>query len=187
MIIERAVITIVCMGPSHAEWLQQTPYGMAQFGEVWTINCGGRFFPHDMLFDMHTNEWLERHRLLREKKRRLEYMGRTKPVVMPYADPDIPCSVAYPLQEVIELTGDDYFACGPSYMLALALVSGCQNLKLYGLDFSAPHGIGHSERGRACCEYWAGRLIQSGTHVEVAKTSQFMAGADRTLHKLYGY
>ncbi len=52
-------LTIVGLGASVYDFVNHTWLNFEETGEVWTINSGAMIFRHDMLWDMHTPEFLE--------------------------------------------------------------------------------------------------------------------------------
>ena len=156
-------LTILAMGRSINEWISQT-YLNPDFGEIWTINNGGLMFRHDVLWDMHTDEYLAALSELdrsRVSVRRALLQSHDRPIVMPKADIGIPTSVTFPLKDIIDLTQSSWFNNGTAYMLAAALCCKVDRLHLYGVDF-----VGSQyEAQRACTMYWLGRLIQAGCRI----------------------
>jgi hypothetical protein len=161
--------------------------------EVWTINAGAKCFRHDIVFDMHTPEWLDEKIRQAGKpdaplKRREWMKDHDRPIVMPEANPDYPTSIAYPWEEVIENVGTPYFANGMAYPLALAMASGVKQIKLFGIDFSyARDTATHDEQGRACCEYWIGRMIERGVKVGHSNVTHLLDANTRQDGSVYGY
>lgn len=179
------------MGASVYDWVSITHRDfLDDLGEVWTINAGCRLFRHDVLWDMHTPKWLDKKKLDRAIRRRewLKQHGHDKPIMMPRADPDFPTSVTFPLRQVIEETNSVYFSSGMAYLLAMAYCCKVKRLRLFGCDFSYARDINtHDEQGRACCEYWVGRLIEKGTRVEVTNNTHFLDMLTRSKGHIYGY
>lgn len=130
--------------------------------------------------------------------------SRDVPVYMQAAYPIVPTSVAYPLQEIVEAFGivpaawklspaapswwtlvrdRGEFTATASYMIALALYQGVDELAMYGIDFSG-NDLLHIERTfqRPGVKYWVGIARGMGVPVTVAPGSVF-ARQDF----LYGY
>lgn len=157
--------------------------------EVWTINAGGLLFRHDVLWDMHTDAYVE---TLKPETRALVHRRREalkaydRPIMMPKAHPDLPTSVTFPLREVVECTGSTFFANGLSYLLAMALCCHVKRLQMYGCDL-AYRDDHHPKQGLACCEYWIGRLVGAGCHVGSSPNGHFANGWRRGSGAIYGY
>ena len=84
---------------------------------------------------------------------------RTKaPIIswQPYAD------IRYPLDEIIEEFGTEYFSNTISYMIAYAIYKKIPQVRLYGVD--APYG-GIYDIERSGIEYWMGRAAERGTKI----------------------
>jgi hypothetical protein len=181
-------LTIIGLGSSCYDWVQSTHRNFEDQGEIWTINAGGAVFRHDLLWDMHTPEWLSKMDYHPANKRREWLKSHDKPIVMPKADENYPTSMTFPLRTAIEKTNSVYFATGIAYMFAWAYVCDVKRLRLFGCDFSYDRNTNtHDEQGRACCEYWVGRLIEKGTRVEVTANTHFLDMLTRSQGKIYGY
>ena len=184
-------LTILGLGKSIYDFVCLMNETAADLGEIWTINAGGMIFRHDVLWDMHTDAYLaglkEKTRgriLLRREKLR----SHDKPIVMPDVHPDYPTSVAFPLDLVVAGTNSTYFANGMAYMLAMAMLCEVRDLNLFGTDFSYDRNTNsHDEQGRACCEYWVGRLVGKGVAIHTTGNSHFMDSKNRVQGKIYGY
>ena len=74
----------------------------------------------------------------------------------PYAD------IKYPLDEIIEEFGTEYFSNTISYMIAYAIYKKIPQVRLYGVD--APYG-GIYDIERSGIEYWMGRAAERGTKI----------------------
>lgn len=190
MLLPRKIdtLTIVGLGTSVYDWVNVTYKEFEDPGEVWTINAGAKLFRHDILWDMHTKEWLEKLKIERALKRHEYLKKHDKPIMMPKATEDIPMSVTYPLRKVIERTNSCYFASGLAYPLAMAYCCDVERLRLFGCDFSYARDTNtHDEQGRACCEYWIGRLVEKGVRVEVTNNTHLLDMISRSQGKIYGY
>lgn len=124
-------VCIIGTAPSHAS----APYG----DDSWTIfslNDAWKVVPRaDAWFDMHSPM------VLRWSSRRppghLGWLKRFEgPVYLHEADPEIPTSVAYPLDAVIRDLGLPYLTSGPSYMLALAIHLKAEAIMVCGVDMT---------------------------------------------------
>lgn len=169
-------LTILGMGRSINDWMTQAYLNSNTFGEVWTLNHGGLMFRHDVLWDMHTEEYvaslseLDRARIA---VRRKHLEDHDRPIVTPYN---------FPLKEVIEQAQCDWFNNGSAYMLATALCCKVEQLLLYGMDFVGAQ----FELQRACTMYWLGRLEQAGC--KIGGSGPIVEGLGRQSGRmLYGY
>ncbi len=72
--------------------------------------------------------------------------------------------------------------------MAFALLCKPKQLLMWGCDFSYDRNTNsHDEQGRACCEYWIGRLVQSGTRVGTSTNTHLMDSLARAKGGIYGY
>ncbi len=181
-------VTLLGLGASIYDWVNVTHKDFSDQGEVWTINAGGKLFRHDLLWDMHSEKWLQDRKCERAIKRHEWLKTHDKPVVMPQALPEFPTSITFPLREAIEKTNSCYFSTGLAYPLAWAYCCGVKRLRLFGCDFSYSRDTNtHDEQGRACCEYWIGRLIEKGCRVEVTNNTHLLDMLTRSNGTIYGY
>ena len=136
--------------------------------EIWGLNdLHNSIKRFTRWFDIHTVDNInEDVKLGRSPPDRCGIGGLARlnvPVYMQLKDPNVPNSIEYPLQEILEtfknLTGKRYFTNSISYMIAYALwegiVSGRQwdEIQIYGVDMAVgPEYIAQ----RPSCEYWIG-------------------------------
>lgn len=131
-------------------------------------------------WDSQYQSWLQGH-------------GRTTPIMLQEACPDIPLSQTFP-RHAIEtwahqkgwLPAADspdamrpYFTSTVSWMLAWALWSGATRIGLWGINFSQTQEY---RVQRPCAEYWIGLARGSGVRVDIATTSPLC----KSRH-VYGY
>jgi hypothetical protein len=184
-------VTLIALGSSCYDWVRFTYKDFNDLGgEIWTINAGAAVFRHDVAWDMHTKEWLEQRKgkLAHVLRRREWAKGHDKPIVMAKSDPEIPNSFTYPLRAVIEKTHSYYFSGGLAYPLAYAHACDVKRFRIFGADFSYNRDTNtHDEQGRACAEYWIGRMVEKGVRVEYSKDTHFMDMHKRGKGHIYGY
>jgi hypothetical protein len=134
----------------------------------------------DIWFDMHAPEWSAAHLVDAVWKEHEAWLKEDhgRPIFMLRRYDWVPCSVEYPLAEVIARFGRQYFTSGVPYMIALALLGGVRELHLYGIDMRADSEYG---RERPCAEWWLGLAEGLGVKVVVPEQSALLAPA------LYGY
>lgn len=191
----RPIDTLVVLGvwQSSQSWAAMMARNPAFKGEVWTLNSGILAFRHDVGWDMHTEEYIhsrDEKTVARVLSRQKFYETHNKPIVMPKAYERFPTSVAFPLAKVVAITKSDYFHNGMAYMLAMALLCEVKTLYLIGSDWIVEHPDGRSfmENGRACVEYWLGRIAQTGCDVIVTHKSPVLMANERAgNHTIYGY
>ena len=156
--------------------------------EVWGVNSYGDVLACDRIFHMDDVRVQEQRAANNPKiANMLAYLKVTSiPVYTSRSHPDYPATQDYPLEDVINACGTDYFNCTPAYAIAYAIYLGAKRISLFGLDFTWPNSY-DAEQGRACCEYWIGRAMQRDIKVFVVNTSTLMdANVERNLRH-YGY
>ena len=144
---------------------EQAPYNDPEF-EVWTVNNLYRFVPRqDRVFELHTREQIAADLThgVDGKTYVEELASMTIPVYMQEKYPDIPSSIKYPLDKMIEEFGiprsntnhkpDAYFTNSISFMTALAIYEGFTEIHIYGVDMAI--GIEYQAQ-RPSCEYYLG-------------------------------
>ncbi len=101
--------------------------------------------------------------------------GNLKPIFMQRHYDEIPNSVPYPKQAVVDRLGD-YFTNSVSWMIALALVEGVTELGLWGVDMAQQAVGAKSEYAhqRPSCEYFLGVAVGLGVKVFVHPKSDLM-------------
>ena len=85
-----------------------------------------------------------------------EWLQKThgKPIYMQEADPDVPNSVRFPIEEAVQLTDEDYFSTTFAYMAALAVLHGYEFVDIHGVEMSQSEYQYQAE----CWRYWIGFL-----------------------------
>jgi hypothetical protein len=92
------------------------------------------------------------------------------PVYMQEKFEDIPSSVAYPLEQMIREFGQ-YFTNSISYMLALAIHEGFEEIHIYGVDMA---WMGEYSGQRPSCEYFIGIAIGRGIRIHIPDQSDLL-------------
>lgn len=174
-------VAMVGMGPSAVQFANSVYY--QEFcrkkgeREIWTLNYGYQVWQHDLLFNMRDLVHERQHNPAGDFIE--AYREHPVPVVTTRFVKDIQNCYEYPFEEMFDTFGDRYFACGSSFMVAMAIMclrkqeKGDRILSLFGFDFNYP-GKDLYEAGRANLEYWIGRAIQSGIDVRVPDASTLM-------------
>lgn len=186
-------VAILALGPSVGSYLEFTKRigGRRKFcDEVWTINALGNVFDCDRVFHM-------------DDVRIQEIRGAAKPdgniaALLPWLKahpgpvytsrphPDYPGLVPFPMQEVVRDTGYAYFNSTAAYAVAFAVFLKVKKITLFGMDFTYAHSH-HSEKGRACVEFWLGIAAARGIKISIPQKSSLMDGCEPPRDRLYGY
>lgn len=109
--------------------------------EIWMFGRGKLAIPRvTRWFEMHSVEQLKRCRGDRKTKmwyaEYWQFLSQLKsPVYMLKRHAEIPRSVAYPLEDAIDQFGR-CFTSSVSYIIALAIMEGCERIGLWGVDLS---------------------------------------------------
>jgi len=169
--------TVVILGTAHS--INDVPWNVAEY-DYWacapTIGYpqakGNRI---DVLFEFHSMEvWMKREK---------EMVDYGVPVLMQKKVPSIPNSMTYPIKEIQKkfstYTGVKYFTSTISYMIALAIYLGYEEIISYGVHMAATDEYGDQ---RQSCEYWSGVANGKGVIITYPPESTIC----RTAY-LYGY
>lgn len=187
-------VAIVALGPSGTQWLRLAE-GLGdwqkQFDELWLVNGfvnvfwpvygKARGFAMD---DVRIQEL--RAKAGNKKIANLldAYKKHPGPIYTSRAHPDYPSLVEFPLEEVINSGGRDYFNSTVAYPIALAIHERASMIGLFGADYSFPDKH-TAEKGRGCCEYWLGVAAARGIKIGIASGSSLMDVNEPST--LYGY
>ena len=117
-------IAIIGLGPS-----QKDAPVYSSYWEKWGLPWDGNFGAYDRGFEMHDRALWE--------TRNVNYLDRLRdsavPVYMQTSHSDIPASVAYPLKDVVAVTGD-YFGSSAAYMIGMAIIEKPARIGVWGID-----------------------------------------------------
>lgn len=133
----------------------------------------------DVLFEMHPKRYWGEPDVT---ERLVSFAG---PVVMQQAYPEIPNSVAYPIEDIesvfhVDAMGDDLYVTNTiSYMVALGILMGFEEFHLYGVHMSHNTEYGYQKPN---CEYYLGYAAAMGKTIVLPKGGELL----RTPY-LYGY
>jgi len=92
------------------------------------------------------------------------------PIYMQRHHEDIPNSVAFPIELFREVFGD-YFTCTASYMIAMAIYEGYEEIHIYGVDMAADTEYASQ---RPSCEYFIGIAEGKGIKVVIPLDSDLL-------------
>lgn len=99
------------------------------------------------------------------------------PIFMQNTFREIPTSVRYPLEDVIEL-GGQYLTNTPAMMVALSILMGYERIEVYGIEMA--HASEYQYQ-KPCMEYWLGIAKGLGIEVVLPQTCSLLRG------NLYAY
>ena len=186
-------ITILGLGPSVDQYLELTKRagGRKRFcDEVWTINALGNVFDCDLVFhmdDVRIQEIRAKARPESNIAAMLDWMKESEtPIMTSRKHYDYPALIEFPLQDVLNNLGHDYFNNTAAYAVAYAIHSEATKISCFGMDFTYPNAH-HAEKGRACVEFWLGQAHARGIEIVLPKTTTLMDSMYPQHSRLYGY
>jgi|TARA_R110000824_G_scaffold260399_1_gene449055 hypothetical protein len=145
--------------------------------EIWTLNQIYRHVPRcSRHFDIHSY-WEEDN--VEGTDHRGWIRDCPRPVYMHDTEKDLPNSVRYPIEKVIEMAGIDYFTSTVAFEVGLAMLEGFKTIGLYGIDLIV--GTEYAEQ-KACLEFWLGLAHGKGIEVIIPGQSALLKQSHR-----YGY
>lgn len=190
---EKKHITILGLGPSVDQYLEivKRQGGRSKFcDEVWTINALGDVFDCDLIFHMDDVRIQEiRAEAAPESNiaAMLAWLKTTKtPVITSRSHDDYPSLVDFPLEDVLNWLGYDYFNSTAAYAVAYAIYVGATEISIFGMDFTYEN-VHHAEKGRACVEFWLGQAHARGIKISTPKNTTLMDANVEKSARLYGY
>jgi hypothetical protein len=164
---KRTRVAIVGFTPSR----DQAPYKNPDY-EIWALNDLFEAIPRaDRIFQIHSRQSIDTYTTRGEHA---SYIDRLRslpvPIYMVEAYPDIPNSIAYPIDEMVKKYGP-YFTNTISYMIALAVEEGFKEIHIYGVDMAV--GVEYIAQ-RPSCEYHIGIAIGRGIKVFIPHQSDLL-------------
>lgn len=186
-------IAILGLGPSLDQYLEITKRlgGRSKFcDETWAINALGDVFACDLVFHMDDIR-IQQIRAAAAPASNIAAMVKwlkasRVPVVTSRKHPDYPALVEFPLEDVLNHLGHDYFNNTAAYAVAFAIHIGAEKISLFGMDYTYPNAH-DAEKGRACVEFWLGQAHARGIKINLPKTTTLMDSMYPRASRLYGY
>ena len=167
----------------------KAPFNDESF-EIWSLNDLYQHIPrYNRWFQLHTQKDVETKNLEARQGRCCEWEAMVEvfkqmpcPVYMQQEHPLIPQSVKYPLEEILGHFGKcftdpdntKYFTNTVSYMLALAIYEGFDEIHIYGIDMSTFLEDGEYAFQRPSCEFWLGMAAGRGIKLHIPKESDLL-------------
>lgn len=186
-------VAILGLGPSLDQYMEQTKRagGRHKFcDETWSINALGDVFACDLIFhmdDVRIQEIRAEAAPASNIAAMLKWIKTTHiPVVTSRTHPSYPALVAFPLEDVLNHLGHDYFNNTAAYAVAFAIHIGATTISLFGMDYTYPN-VHDAEKGRACVEFWLGQAHARGIKINLPKTTTLMDSCYPQASRLYGY
>lgn len=150
------------------------PYNDPEF-EIWGLNDLFEHIPKwDRWFEIHNRKDFQLDTSPTRAEATVNYIEKLKkldcPIYMVQKYPDIPQSVEYPLQAMIDEFGG-YFTNSISYMIALAIHERFEEIHVYGVDMAV--GTEYNEQ-RPSCEYFLGIAVGRGIKIHIPLESDLL-------------
>lgn len=184
------VVAIVCMGPSHQDYVNECLSQSSRWkvaDETWCINAACGVLNHDRAFIMDDLRYFQKQaRTAKHLEGYQDWLSKlSAPIYTSTAYPEFPSSVDFPIQEVVRELGYAYFNTTVAYAVAYAIYIRVREIRIYGADFTSSDNKAFNEAGRACVEFWLGRATLMGIKVYIAGRSSL---CDQSAGRvLYGY
>lgn len=185
-------VTIAALGPSredyYSSYLSPEPPPEIQTDEVWSVNRGGLFVRHDLLFVMdHIQGEAEKYP---EYGKRL--WDHDKPIITSDTAEEWPMHVYhYPwfsverfIVDEVKSCHSDWFHNSIPFLLCYAAFIGVKEVYAWGCDYHH-HLSGRVEDGHPNAAYWVGALERVGMVVKTPMSSTFLGANQREY--IYGY
>lgn len=186
-------IAILGLGPSVDQYLDivKRQGGRSKFcDEVWAINALGDVFDCDLIFHMDDVRIQEVRAAAKPESNiaaMVEWLKTTPtPVMTSRAHEDYPSLIEFPLEDVLNHLGHDYFNNTAAYAVAYAVHVGAEQISLFGMDFTYEN-VHHAEKGRACVEFWIGQAHARGIKINTPKNTTLLDSNVERSARLYGY
>lgn len=135
--------------------------------EIWAFGGRGWTLPRmDVEFQLHLPYAWEEVPFVYESMK-----NAAVPIYTRTAEPQFPTSIAFPFEEVFELTKNiklqgaplRYFTSSPAYALALAILQGRSHIELHGIEL-----VEHEyTKQKDCIAFWLGYAAGRGIEVDL--------------------
>ena len=143
--------------------------------EIWALNQLYVAFPEIV---QHTTRWFQIHhrhsydQTVSRDHSHHEWMTKQTlfPIYMQKREPDIPCSVEFPKDAIMEEFGN-YFTNSISWEIALAIYEGFSTIYLYGVDMATDSEYAYE---RPSVEYFLGWAKGRGINIVVPEKSDLL-------------
>jgi len=133
----------------------------------------------DRLFDLHRKEcWTRRGKISGKYPQFLA--KNTVPIYMQERHEEVPASVRFPKERVMQEYPHRYYTNHVAFMIALALTEGITHLGLFGINYGHETEYG-TQRGS--CEFWLGIAMGKGVQIVLPPETTLL----RDPPELYGY
>jgi hypothetical protein len=143
--------------------------------DIWGITQLNLRRDVDLVIDM--NDYSENRWGAKETLEATQSRNRAMHKGVPYVD-----LFTYPLKEIVERFGTDYFSSTVAFAVALAIHRGVAEIDLYGVTLEAPSEYAYQKAG---VEYWCG--VARGMGIKVTSFDEHTSLFKTPDGKIYGY
>jgi hypothetical protein len=178
---------------SHPDTRDNAPWNNPEY-DIWVFNEAAMANPIDTPHDL-AKQWCKRwdvcfqmhkpeiytsphNRSNANHWQWLQQAHDDRKIYMQAVDERVPNSVAYPLDQAVELTGEKYFTSSFAYALALAALQNYAHIEIYGSDLVSNTEYSYQAE---CFKFWLAYLRGRGVTVEMK------CWATAFVAPLYGY
>lgn len=186
-------VSIVGLGPSAVRYLDFCRGLGGRFkysDQTWVINAFGAVLDNDLIFHMDDVRTQEIRAAADPQSHIAAMLAWIKkhpgPIMTSIAHPDYPGLVEFPLEEVANEVDTAYFNSTAAYAVAYAVHKRATKISLFGIDFTYENAH-HSEKGRACVEFWLGVAAARGILIAMPKETSLMDAMYPQSERFYGY
>lgn len=131
--------------------------------QTWGMNDHILSRPFDMLFEIH-----DIYEMLLSDPRGQRFLDRVNEMEIPILCQEhydfIPTSEPYPVEEICNHFGIDYFTSSIDYMLAYGIWKGIKKIDIYGVHVAGDTEWSHQ---KASLEFWIGVAIGRGIDIKI--------------------
>lgn len=158
--------TVVIMG-SHPRTRAEFDFNRTNC-DVWVFNeaISNNTFPHaDVVFQMH-EEAIWRNPANRNDPKHYDWLKSQTAVTVYMQEqfPDVPASVRFPLDEIVDRFQINYFTSSVAYALALACHMGYKRIEVYGVEMETNTEYQYQRDG---VTLWVGIALGMGIDVDL--------------------
>jgi len=163
----------------HVQWITNAPWELDELAEIELLNKReetAKFNDDKHKIEAHP----EMNGATLESRR-----GTDFPIYMLEQFDDIPGCVVYPFEDVIHMIPSaaeylKYFTQSFSYMIALGLYEGFDEIHVYGIEMGSSTEYGYQ---KPCAEFWLGVALGMGKKLVLTPKCKLLGGTT----ELYGY
>ena len=140
----------------------------------WCIVTMNEYYRYAKRSDLHIEIHQEQDYLPESVPGYIEWLRSCPiPIFMQHHSRDIPMSVRFPIEHVIDRWGVDYFTCTVAFEIAWAIEQQPDEIGLWGVDLAVGSEYFFE---RPCAEFWLGVCKGLGIRVTIPKGAALLRG-----------